>query len=175
MFLETNRLIIREYTLEDMEAVHVYASDPLVAVYTIWGPNTREDTAEFLNRVQEFQLQEPRVDYELAVTLKDSGALIGGVGIHITEPRQAEMGYCLNPQYWRLGYATEAASAMVQFGFRQLGIHRIYATCRPDNIGSASVMKKIGMTYEGHLREHRFFKGKWHDSFQYSILEREPN
>jgi integrase/recombinase XerD len=67
----------------------------------------------------------------------------------------------------------EAAKAMLWFGFRRLGLHRIYATCRPENIGSAKVMQKIGMKYEGHLRGHMRHKGQWHDSFQYSILEDE--
>lgn len=60
----------------------------------------------------------------------------------------------------------EAAEEMLRYGFKELGLHRIYATCRPNNIGSARVMKKIGLTYEGHLREHMYYKGKWHDSFQ---------
>jgi ribosomal-protein-alanine N-acetyltransferase len=118
------------------------------------------------------QKQSARVDYEFAVTLKTEGKLIGGVGIHGME-RQGEVGYCFNPNYWLHGYASEAATEILKFGFRDLGLHRIYATCRPGNIGSASVMKKIGMTYEGHLREHMFYKGKWHDSYQYSILEHE--
>lgn len=62
---------------------------------------------------------------------------------------------------------------MLGFGFQELELHRIYATCRPENIGSASVMKKISMTYEGQLREHLYCKGKWNDSLQYSILEHE--
>ncbi|HZG75409.1 MAG TPA: GNAT family protein, partial [Paenibacillus sp.] len=81
--------------------------------------------------------------------------------------------YCLNPDYWRRGYASEAAREMLRFGFADLGLHRIYATCRPANVGSASVMKRIGMTYEGRLREHLFAKGTWHDSYQYSILSKE--
>ena len=170
--LVTERLLIRDFTATDWQAVHTYASNPLVTQYMIWGPNTEHDTKAFIQRVIEMQGQSPRVDFEFAVTLRTNGQIIGGVGIHVSD-RQGEIGYCFHPDYWRQGYASEAAAAMLRFGFQELGLHRIYAKCRPDNIGSASVMKKIGMTYEGHLREHLFYKGKWHDSFQYSILEHE--
>ncbi|WP_269433171.1 GNAT family N-acetyltransferase [Paenibacillus sp. FJAT-27812] len=71
------------------------------------------------------------------------------------------------------GFATEAAKALLEFGFRELGLHRIFATCRPDNLGSAKVLQKIGMSYEGHIREHKRHNEKWLDSHQYSILESE--
>jgi ribosomal-protein-alanine N-acetyltransferase len=173
MKLITKRLLIRDFTPDDADAVHLYASNPLVATHMIWGPNTKEETAGFIDRAIEMQQQQPRTDFEFAVVIQETDTLIGGCGIHVLEPKQAEIGYCFNPQYWRQGYAAEASAALLAFGFRELGVHRIYATCRPRNIGSAKVMQKIGMTYEGHLREHMWHKGKWHDSFQYSILELE--
>lgn len=173
MDFETERLIIREFTMADERDVHAYASDPLVATFMIWGPNTVEETNAFLERTIEEQQQNPRTDYEFAVVLKETGQLIGGVGLHVAGKQQGETGYCFNPLFWRKGYASEAAREMLKFGFGELGLHRIYATCRPDNVGSAKVMQKIGMKYEGHLREHMWFKGKWHDSYQYSILAHE--
>ncbi|SDW15235.1 GNAT family N-acetyltransferase [Paenibacillus sp. CF384] len=171
--METNRLIIREFKASDLEAVHAYASDPLVCTHTIWGPNTIEDTQNYLQSVIDMQNQQPRLDYEFAVVLKESGELIGGCGLHIGNPLQAELGYCFNRAFWGKGYATEAAAALLQLGFREHGLHRMYATCRPDNLGSATVLQRIGMKFEGHLREHMRHKGKWYDSYQYSILEDE--
>ncbi|TMV46596.1 GNAT family N-acetyltransferase [Paenibacillus mesophilus] len=173
MQLETRQLIIREFTVEDTLAVHDYASNTEVAKYMIWGPNTEEETASFIDRAIEMQRRQPRLDYEFAVELKEEGQLIGVCGIHLSEPLQGEIGYCFHPYRWGRGYASESAKALLQFGFENLGLHRIYATCRPENIGSAKVMEKIGMKYEGHLRGHMRHKGKWHDSFQYSILEDE--
>lgn len=173
MQIETSRLCIREFREEDLDAVHQYASSAEVAKYMIWGPNTLEETQAFIRRVIEMQEQQPRLDYEFAVVLKDSSELIGGCGLHISDPLQGEIGYCFNPKFWRQGYASEAAAAMVKHGFEELGLHRIYATCRPDNKGSAKVMEHVGMKYEGHLREHMRHKGSWHDSYQYSILEHE--
>lgn len=170
--LLTERLLIRDFEADEGDRVHTYASNALVTEHMTWGPNTLHETREFMQRTIGMQRQSPRVDFELAVTLRTDGRLIGGVGLHVLD-KQGEIGYILHPDYWRQGYASEAAAEMLRFGFRELGLHRIYATCRPENIGSASVMKKIGMTYEGHLREHMFYRGKWHDSLQYSILEHE--
>ncbi|MBW7453788.1 GNAT family N-acetyltransferase [Paenibacillus sepulcri] len=152
--LETRRLIIREFKPEDLEDIHVYASNPLVVKHIIWGPNSKEDTQSYLNTVIEMQEQMPRLDFEAAAVLKETRQLIGGCGFHLSSPSQGEIGYCFNPLFWGNGFATEAADALLGFGFRELGLHRIFATCRPDNMGSAKVMQKIGMTYEGHIREH---------------------
>ncbi|KIL41542.1 GCN5 family acetyltransferase [Gordoniibacillus kamchatkensis] len=173
MKLQTARLEIRDFVPNDAADVHRYASDPQVTAYMIWGPNTEQETADFIVRAIGMQRRQPRLDYELALTLRESGRLIGGCGIHVSEPEQGEIGYCIDRAHWRQGYASEAAAALLRFGFEELGLHRIYATCRPGNIGSAAVMKKIGMTYEGHMREHMRHKGGWHDSYQYSILRRE--
>jgi ribosomal-protein-alanine N-acetyltransferase len=173
MQLETERLLIREFTPNDTEAVHSYASDPDVVRYMIWGPNSEQDTKDHIQRCLNMQKQNPRVDYEFAVVLKDTSQLIGGCGLHLEEPSQAEFGYCFHANHWGQGYATEASMALLQFGFGELGLHRMFATCRPANIGSARVMQKVGIKYEGHLREHMRHKGQWHDSFLYSILQHE--
>jgi RimJ/RimL family protein N-acetyltransferase len=163
-----------EFTAEDAVAVHPYVSNAEVARHMMWGPNTEEETVAFIKRALTMQKQQqPRMDYELAVVRKETGELIGGCGLHISEPSQGEIGYCFHPSYWRQGFASESAGALLQFGFRELNLHRIYATCRPENAGSAKVLEKIGMKLEGHLRGHMKYKGEWRDSFQYSILEDE--
>lgn len=173
MIFETKRLLIREFIPEDFLAVHSYASDPIVAEHMIWGPNAEEETRSYIKYTINLQQQEPRTGFEFAVVLKATGVLIGGCGVHVSGPGQGEIGYCFNREYWGQGFAAEAAGGLIAFGFENLGLHRIYATCRPGNKGSARVMQKAGMAYEGHLREHKWHKGKWHDSYQYSILEEE--
>lgn len=172
MQIEATRLIIRDFQEGDLASVHAYASDPLVTEHTMWGPNTEEDTLNYMKELHQMMEQDPRDSYELAIVIKESGQLIGGVGLHRSKTN-AELGYCLNAHYWRQGYATEAARAMCHFGFKELGVNRIYATCRPGNIGSASVMRNIGMRQEGHLRQHLWFKGGYHDSYLFSILKEE--
>ncbi|MGO1372557.1 MAG: GNAT family N-acetyltransferase [Senegalia sp. (in: firmicutes)] len=95
--------------------------------------------------------------------------------INISSPTNAEgwLGYCFNKNYWGKGYGTETERALVKYGFNKLNLHRIYATCDPENIGSLNILKKIGMKKEGHLIENKWQKGKWRDSYVYAILEYE--
>jgi len=173
MNLQTERLIIREYVKEDWQQVHIYSSNPEVVKFQGWGPNTEEQTKVFIEYVLDTQTQESRKDFQLAITLKSTGQLIGGAGMVLGTKAQADIGYTLNPDFWGQGYATEAARALLVFGFGEMNLHRITATCDPTNIGSCKVLEKIGMTREGHLRENMWCKDRWRDSYLYSILERE--
>ncbi|OPA74598.1 GNAT family N-acetyltransferase [Paenibacillus selenitireducens] len=172
MQLETERLVLRDFTREDWISVHAYSSNKQVTQYMLWGPNSEEDTKAYIEQMIRSQQEIPRQSYELAVTLKGSGELIGGCGL-VLHRSNGEVGYCFHPDAWGKGYATEAAQALVTFGFQGQELHRIYATCRPDNVGSANVMRKMGMKQEGHLREHRWAKEKYHDSYLFSILRQE--
>jgi [ribosomal protein S5]-alanine N-acetyltransferase len=119
--------------------------------------------------------EEPRTKFQLAITLAPGGQLIGNCGIRMntSDAREADLGYELDPRYWRYGYATEAARALLAFGFREGRLHRIWAWCIAENIASTRVLEKIGMRQEGHLREHEWMKGRWWDTLLYAILERE--
>lgn len=173
--IETERLVLRELDKGDFSSIHSYASDPEVTKYQPWGPNSEADTQMFLNQVIKYQLDNPRYNYEIAVVGKEDNKLIGACGIHLSDPnnRGGWIGYCYNQEYWGSGYATESAKAIIKFGFERLNLHRIFATCDPDNIGSVRVLGKIGMIKEGCLRENKYQKGQWRDSFVYSILEQE--
>ena len=175
MALETERLLLRPFVEDDWRAVHEYAADPEVCRYMAWGPNTEESTKEFIKSAIANQDERPRISFPFAVVLKATGELVGGCKIHISSrgDRESWIGYCLNRGYWGEGYGTEAAGALLEFGFGKLDLHRIFATCDPENVASARVLEKIGMTREGHLRQHKWQKGKWRDSFLYAILENE--
>jgi len=173
MEIHTERLILREFTPMDFDAVHEYASDPEVVRYMPFGPNTVEDSRNFLNRAIGRQKEEGRTDFELAVVLKDGGKLIGGCRLNKTSNLAAHIGYIFNRGYWGRGYATEAARALVRHGFAELGAHRIYATCDPDNIASRRVLEKAGMVLEGRLREDMVCHGEYRDSLILGILEHE--
>lgn len=171
----TGRLVLRDFTMEDGPAVHRYGSDPEVVRYLPWGPNTRSDTQAFLGRKLDSQRSDPRRAFDLAVTLASGGELIGAAGVRITSPqfRTAIMGYAYRRDAWGMGYATEAAGALVAFGFQKLGMHRIYAFCDTDNLASARVLEKTGLQREGRLRRHVLVRGRWRDSYLYAILEDE--
>lgn len=166
----TERLVLREWTMDDFAAVHAYATDPAVVRYMSWGPNTDEDTRAFLRAAVASQGATPRTDYDLAVTLREAGTVLGGAGLTLKNSRTAELGYVLGRSAWGHGYATEAARALVDFGFRELGLHRIYALCCPPNSASAHVMEKLGMRYEGCLRDNLFARGTFMDTLCFAIL-----
>lgn len=173
--VETDRLLLREFGKDDFDAVHAYATDVEVVRYMPWGPNGEADTREFLARAAASARAVPRAGYELAVVEKATSRLVGGVGLHRSEPASgtAMIGYCLARSAWGRGLATEAARAMLAFGFGELGLHRVWAGCDPDNAGSVRVLEKIGMRREGHLREDTWIRDEWRDTLVYGILARE--
>ena len=173
--LLTDRLLLRDFVESDWRAVHEYGSDIEVVRYMPWGPNTEDDTKAFVARAIAGQNEDPRTKHELAIVLREEGRLIGGCGIRVSAPshKGADMGYCLHKEYWGAGYATEAADAVIAFGFERLGLHRIIATCDADNTASARVLEKVGMRKEGCFREDSLMRGVWRDSYLYAILEDE--
>lgn len=169
----TERLILRDFVSEDEAAMHDYASDPEVVRYLMWGPNTAEETAAFMRLTLASQRERPRRTWDLAVARRADGRLIGSCGIRLKDAPDAGMGYVYVRDAWGQGYGTEAARSLLDAGFRQLGLHRIWATCDPENSGSARVLEKAGMRREGHLRRHAWVKGRWRDSLLYAVLEDE--
>ncbi|HHV93512.1 MAG TPA: GNAT family N-acetyltransferase [Firmicutes bacterium] len=173
LILETPRLILREFVLDDWRAVHEYASDPEVTRYLSWGPNDEAASQHFVAAVITKRREQPRSVYDLAVTLRETGKLIGGCGIYRQRFGEGELGYCLHRSYWNRGYMTEAVRAFLEWAFTEGGFHRIYARCHPANTASARVMEKNGMKKEGCLRDHMYKDGRWSDALLYAILEDE--
>jgi len=170
MEILTERLRLREITRDDFQAVHEYASDPMTVRYMPFGPNTMEETQEFIDRNLKRQQEEPRTDYGLGIILKSEDRLIGACGIHGVTEIQASIGYILNRSYWGHGYATEAAKALVDHLFSERGVHRVYASCDPENHASVRVLEKVGMSLEGRLRENMIIHGEYRDSLIFGIL-----
>jgi RimJ/RimL family protein N-acetyltransferase len=170
--LTTERLLLRDFIKSDWEAVLVYQQDPLYLRYNEWTSRTAEEVRKFVQMFLDHQKQEPRIKFQFALTLKPSGQLIGNCGVRRESPdtREGDIGYELDPRYWGKGYATEAARAVLSFGFTQMNLHRITAWCVADNTASAHVLEKLGMRKEGRLREHQYFKGRWWDTLLYAIL-----
>jgi [ribosomal protein S5]-alanine N-acetyltransferase len=172
MKLETERLILRDFIEEDWQRVLEYQSDPLYLRYYEWTERTAESAREFVGWFLDHQKQKPRIKIQLAVVLKSNHQLIGNCGIRMDKENahQADIGYELDPKHWNHGYATEAAHAIVDFGFSSFGLHRVWSWCVSDNVGSAHVLEKLGMRLEGRLRENEFYKSRWWDTLMYAIL-----
>lgn len=173
MELTTPRLTLREFTADDWPAVLAYQQDPRYLQYYEWTGRTAEEVRAFVGMFVAQQQAQPRHRFQLAVTLSDTGELIGNCGVRQSsaEAIDAEIGYELAPRHWGQGYATEAARAMLAFAFETLRVHRVAAWCVAENTGSVRVLEKLGMVQEGHMRETAFYKGRWWDSLVYAILE----
>jgi RimJ/RimL family protein N-acetyltransferase len=168
--LVTDRLVLRDYRGDDLDAVQVYASDLEVCRFMEWGPNTPDDTRAFLETVVASAREQPRSAYELAITRE--GEVIGGVGLRVDSVahQRGNVGWVVRRDAWGQGYATEAARALIGFGVTSLGLHRVEATCEPANLASVRVMAKLGMSREGHLRDHMLVRGRWRDSLLHAYL-----
>jgi len=132
------------------------------------------ETQAFLRNCIRLQARRPRRRYDWAMVEKASGQFIGICGFSVTSAKNregGELGYCLNRKAWGKGYATEATRAMIQIGFKKLGLRRITATCDAKNRASARVLEKAGMRKEGRFRKNLFQKGKWRDTFFFGILK----
>jgi len=172
MKLETERLILRDFVEDDWHEVLTYQSDPLYLRYYEWTERTPDAVQEFVGWFLDYQKQEPRIKFQLAITLKSNNQLIGNCGIRMETANapQADIGYELDPKHWNHGYATEAAHAIVDFGFSSFNLHRVWSWCVADNLGSAHILEKLGMHLEGRLRENEYYKGRWWDTLMYAIL-----
>lgn len=175
VYLTTPRLVLRECVIDDLPAFFEIDSDPEVVRHVSYGPWTLEECRRDLAAHIAEQRAAPRSWYYLAVILRAENRLIGWCALNITshEDHEAELGYALNRSYWGHGYITEAAQALLAFGFTTLGLHRVFATCRPENRASERVLRKLGMRQEGHLRENKWSEGAWRDSLLYVVLAHE--
>jgi RimJ/RimL family protein N-acetyltransferase len=169
--LATEHLILRPFTLADAPAVQQLAGARAVALNTLLIPHPYPDGAaeEWIARHGERS-----DDVNFAITLRQGGDLIGAIGLIVTrEHDRAEIGYWIGVPYWNNGYATEAARAVIDYGFARLGLQRIFALYFKRNPASGRVMRKLGMQREGLLRRHVL---KWDERIDveiYAILREE--
>lgn len=173
MQLTTPRLQLREFEEADWEAVLAYQSDPRYLRYYPWTERTEPDVRQFVDEFVQDRYVALRRRFQLAVTLRESGTLIGNCGIRITDPEQREgsLGYELDPRCWGNGYATEAARQMVRFAFTELRLQRVWATCVAENLASARVLERLGMRLDETFQMKEYFKGRWWEQRRIAILE----
>lgn len=170
MLVRGDRLMLREFVAADVAPVHAYASDPLVTRFLIWGPNSLEDTRQFIAEAIASSQSPDRTSFDLAAAESASSAPIGGAAVRVVDiaGRQGDIGYVLHRDFWSRGYATEIVRLLLEVGFDKLGLRRITATCDPDNLASARVLEKAGFQFEGKIDRHMFVRGSWRDSLLFA-------
>ncbi len=172
--LHTERLVLRRMELTDLPNLVKYASNKKVSdkVFGYPYPYLEEDAIARMNTVLEGFKNKNR--FIFAITQKGEEELIGEIGMRLeTEHSKAEIGYWIAEPYWGKGIASEAVSAILKFGFEELKINKLFATCFDGNDVSGKVLEKNGMVLEGVLKQEYFFKGEFRDSLQYRITRDE--
>ncbi len=172
--LETPRLLFRAVKRSDLYDIYEYSSDPNTSEFLLWEPHKNLDyTREFIELVISKYKSGDYNDW--ALVYKETGKMIGTCGFtRIDEENNiVEIGYVINPKFWGMGIATEAAEKIIEFAFEELKVNRIEAKFMFGNDASLAVMKNVGMKFEGYQREAMFVKGKFKTIGVSSILKRE--
>ncbi|MEK6848941.1 MAG: GNAT family protein [Nanoarchaeota archaeon] len=169
--IETERLLLRRLTLEDVPLIQKYCHDRSLSKWipVIPHPYTKKNAREFV--VMAKKQWTKKTDYTYGIQLDD--LLVGCIGLHVKKHDAAEIGYWLGKEYRGQGIVPEAAHAVMTEAFKSLRLHRIYAKFLEGNNGSGRVMKKLGMQKEGVNRDADKVKNKYFNSITYSILRNE--
>ena len=156
MYIQTKRLKIRLFTINDLMYIHAYASNPQTTKYMLWGPNTLEETEHFFIHTIENYRKNPMINHEYGIEYE--GKIIGGIGLFIDyKTKSAEIGWILHETYHRRGIMFEAACKMIELA-KSLGIDKLHATADARNMASYKLMEKLGMTHVSTTFKTRFSK-----------------
>jgi len=172
--LETPRLLLRPLTLADAAEVQHLAGVWEVADTTLSIPHPYEaGLAEaWIATLADLYARSEQVVF--AITARPDGQLLGAIGLVLRRTySRAELGYWVGKPFWGRGYATEAATAVLRYGFASLALHRIHACHFARNPASGRVLQKIGMRQEGVARQHVRRWNRYEDLVQYGILREE--
>ena len=172
--LKTPRLLLRPLNESGVPALAMLAGAREIAATTqrIPHPYTERDARKFVSSCR--MSAEKGTAVRFAICVQETGALRGCIGLDIDSVYlRAELGYWIGMPYWRQGYSTEAAEAILDYGFEVLKLRRIHANHFGPNAASGAVMCKIGMQYEGRLRQHVCKWGEFIDLELYGILATE--
>jgi ribosomal-protein-alanine N-acetyltransferase len=172
--LTTNRLVLRQITVEDAPELFFMRTDERVMKY-IERPRPKDinDTITFINTISDLRDKNEIITWGIA--LKENPKLIGTV-VYLNfkkEHYRAEFGYALHPDYWRKGIMDEVAKAVIDYGFNVMKLHSIEANINPENIASQKLLEKHKFVREAYFKENFFWQGKFLDSAIYSLLN--PN
>jgi RimJ/RimL family protein N-acetyltransferase len=176
LFLHTQRLLLRNFTASDLEAFLAYRNDPEVAKFQSWSlPYTHEKGEAFIREMQDMHAPKQGDWLQLALELKETGALIGDVafGVKKEDIRQCSVGFTIASAHWKCGYATEAMTALLDYLFEDVDMHRVVADCDTDNIGSWKTLEKLGFRREAHFVESFLHGGQYRGEYYYGLLQRE--
>lgn len=175
--LETERLVLRRFEMSDAETMELLMNEPQIIAMLIDAPPqpyTIDAARRYILHSHEAVLSGE--DYVFGIEHKAEHRIIGYIDVEVNKTHQrGEIAYWLFPDYWRFGYATEAAKRIIEFAFDDLKLNRVYAHCLACNVASARVLMKAGLHYEGTLRQDAFKNGVFEDVEFYGLTRAELN
>lgn len=172
--LETPRLILRQIQPGDAEAIYATFSDEVVMEFYGELPHRSvDDSRELIRRQQEWYARREGIRW--GITRKGEDGMVGSCGLFKfdEEASRAELGYELGRAYWHQGIMSEALDAMLTFAFKALEVHRIEAVVDDDNVRSKGLLRSLGFTHEGTLRERFYFRDRFWDEHYFGLLSDE--
>lgn len=171
MMLNTERLTLREVSIDDIQLVYQLLSLPEVDKYNTLG--VLEDIEQVKTKIEKWiDIRQSQKGFTFLI--KDvQQNFVGLIGIHFGKEgyKSAEVWYKLLPLHWNKGYASEAVNCILNFCFEELKLHRVCAGSATENTTSIKVLEKTGFTREGHCRKILPIRGEWIDNYEYAILE----
>lgn len=171
--LTTERLILRQVRPDDAEAMFAIRGDPVTMRYVgSLAHDSIDDTRAWIDMLLARYAAREAIRWIVTRKGGDDTA-IGSVSLHHFGPGRAEVGYDLNPAWWGQGVMTEAVSAVLDYVFGVLALHRVEATIDIDNAASKALLLRLGFTYEGNLRERYPGVNGFEDEHHFGLLRRE--
>ncbi|WP_225578371.1 GNAT family protein [Rhodanobacter sp. 7MK24] len=170
VLLETARLRLDSLRGEDAQALFAYRADPSVSRYQGWRPTSPDETVRFIERQQAVAFDTPDSWFQFALRLRDSGELVGDLGLHFVNADTVEFGVTLSPAQQGRGLAAEAVRAVLALVFDSLKRHRVYASVDPRNLACVKLLERLGMRKEAHFRESWREGDIWVDDVIYAML-----
>lgn len=171
--IETERLRLRAFRRQDLDAFTAYRADVEVARYQGWSDYTRADADAFFEAQQALTFGELDTWYQIAIAERATDELVGDCVLHFLADRQVEIGFTLAPGHQGQGLMSEAIRALLTFAFEDLDTHRVTATTDARNRSCVALLERLGFRREGDFRQNVFFKGEWGDEFLYAMLAEE--
>lgn len=174
--VETQRLIIRSYAEADYDDLYLLRSDPETTRFLLHGVESPDLVRAALGRrLAEATLAADGDALSLAVQHRESGRFLGEVVLILvsTSQRTGEIGFVFKPEARGHGYAAEAASELLRYGFETLDLHRIIGRLNAQNTASAALLGRLGLRQEAHFVQNTFIRGEWADEAVFAILQDE--
>ena len=173
--IETERLYLRQRLVSDAKEIFAYASLPEVTWPAGFPPaESVEEEENYLENIMPKRWIEQKIPSGYGICLKGTDEVIGSIDFnHRHADDVLEMGYLLHPDYWGQGIVTEAARALINLAFKELGLHKIELTCFGYNLQSQRVAEKLGFTLEARIRDRKDAQGNRCDDLRYGLLKRE--